>query len=79
MCMRKIPVGLDRSPKPSDRLFVTPWDVLGHARVTHPSESRRIARTEPQGLGNMRLGLFHVPNKKLAISDEGMGVGEISI
>jgi hypothetical protein len=27
----------------------------------------------------MRLGLFRVPNKKLAISDERMSVGEISI
>ena len=27
----------------------------------------------------MRLGLFRAPNKKLAISDEGMGLGEISI
>jgi hypothetical protein len=27
----------------------------------------------------MKLGLFRVPNKKLAISDEGMSVGEISI
>jgi hypothetical protein len=77
--MRKIWVGLDRPPKPRDRLLITAGDILRHACVTHPRESPRIARTQAQGFGNVRLCFFRATDKKLAISDEGVGLSDISV
>ena len=48
-------------------------DILRHARVTHPSESPRVARTQAQGLGDLSLCFFRATDKKLAISDEKNG------
>jgi hypothetical protein len=48
-------------------------------RVIHPDICHCVTRTEPQGLGNMRLRFFGVTDMDLAISDNGMGGGEISI
>ena len=79
MWMRIISVGLDRPPKPRDRLLPTAEVELRHARVDHPDVSQRIARTEAQGLGNVSLGFFGATDKNLTTSDNGMGVGEISI
>jgi hypothetical protein len=45
----------------------------------HPGVSQRITRTEPQGLGNMRLRFFRATDMDFTISDSGMGDGEISI
>ena len=36
-------------------------------------------RTEPQGLGNVRLAFFGAAKKTLTNCNSGMGVGEISI
>ena len=47
--------------------------------ISHPGVSRRIARTEAQGLGNVSLGFFGATDKNLAKSDKGMGAGKISI
>jgi hypothetical protein len=52
---------------------------LRYARVSHPAVSHRIAWTEPQGLGNVRLCFFGAPDENLTKSDKGMGLGEISI
>ena len=76
---RIISVGLDRPPKPRDRLLLTAEVELRHARDSHPGVSHRIARTEAQGLGNVSLCFFGATDKNLAKSDKGMGVGEISI
>ena len=53
--------------------------VLRDARHGHPAISHRIARTEAQGLGNVSLSIFGATDRNLAKSDDGMGVGEISI
>jgi hypothetical protein len=50
---------LGRPAKPRDRVLVTAEVVLRDAREGHPEVSRRIARTEAQGLANVsRSGLF---------------------
>ena len=67
------------APKPRDRLLPDAEQVLRYACNIHPAIGQRIARTEAQSLGNVSLRLFGVPDKKLANSDEGMGLGEISI
>ena len=79
ICDRKISVGLDRPPKPRDRLLPTAEMVLRDARESHPEYSHRIARTEAQGLDNVSLCFFGATDKNLAQSDQGMGVGKISI
>ena len=53
--------------------------VPRYGRVSHPEISHRIARTEAQGLGNVRLGFFGATDENLAESDHVMRVGEISI
>ena len=50
-----------------------------YAGVSHPAVSHRIARTEPQGLGNVCLCFLGAPDENLTKSDRGMGLGEISI
>src|SRR4029077_11293041 len=77
--LRKISVGLDRPPKPSDGLLVTAESVLRHARGKYPRVGPRIARTEAQGLGNVSLAFFGATDKNLTQSDSAMGVGEIAI
>ena len=76
---RIISIGLDRPPKARGRLLVTAEVELRDARDAHPDVSVRIARTEAQGLGNVSLCFFGATDKYLATSDNGMGVGEISI
>src|ERR1700733_13105052 len=77
--MRIIPVGLDRPPKPPDRLLPTAELELRDPREVHPGVSHRIAWAKPQGFANASLCFFGVPNKNLTKSDTGMGVGEISV
>ena len=72
MCERKISVGLDRPSKPPDRLFRTAEVVLRIARERHPNVSHRIARTEAQGLGNVRLCLLGATSEDLTKPDESM-------
>ena len=79
MWMRMIPVGLDRPPKPRGRLLATAEVELRYAHIVHPRISHRIARTEPQGLGNMCLGFFCATNENLTKSDKGTGGSKISI
>ena len=78
-CCRIISIGLDRPSKPLDRLLPTAEMVLRIARNRHPDVSQRIARAEVQGLGNVSLCLVGETDENLAISDYGMGAGEISI
>ena len=47
--------------------------------IRHPDVSQRIARAEAQGLNNVSLCFFGATDINLAISDNGMGVGKISI
>ena len=77
--MRIISVGLDRPPKPRDRLLVAAEVEFSHAGGSHPNVSHRIARTEAQGLSNVSLCFFGATDEDLTQSDNGMGVGEISI
>ena len=79
ICERIISVGLDRPPKPRDRLLPTAEVELRDARGRHPDVSHRIARTEAQGLGNVSLCFFGATDKNLTKSDNGMGDSEISI
>src|SRR5580692_10207931 len=72
MRMWKISIGLDRPSKPRDRLIVTAGSELRQACVKHPGVGHLIARTEAQGLGNMRLSFLEATDKKLTISDKGM-------
>jgi hypothetical protein len=52
---------------------------LCEACVIHPDVSRRIARTEAQGLDDMSLRFFCAPDESLTNSDGEMRVGKISI
>ena len=74
-----ISVGLDRPPKPRDRLLPRPRWFFAMPALSHPDVSHRIARTEAEGLGNVSLCFFGATDKNLTQSDNGMGVGEISI
>jgi hypothetical protein len=47
--------------------------------ISEPDVCHRIARTEAQGLGNVRLGFLGTSNKNLANSDVGVGADKISI
>src|SRR5271166_4998117 len=49
------------------------------AHTMHPHVSRRIARTETQGLDKVSLCFFGATDKNLTKSNIGMGPGEISI
>ena len=77
--MREISVGLNGLSKPLDRLLVIMDADLRHACETHPGESSRISRTKAQGLDNMGLRFVRPADKQLAISNEGVDVGKISI
>ena len=79
MCRWVISVGLDRPPKPHDRLVPTAEEGLRYARNSHPAVGQRIAPTKAQGLGNVSLRLFGVAERNLTKSDKAMGLGEISI
>ena len=72
-------IGLDRPSTPRDRLLVTADVELRQACDTHPDMSRRIARTEAQGLTDVSLCFFGATDTNLTRSDNGMGAGEISI
>ena len=71
ICWRIISIGLDRPPKPRDRLLPTAEVVLRQARISHPAVSHRIARTEAQGLANVSLRFFGATDKNLTKSDIG--------
>ena len=79
ICIGEISVGLDRAPKPRDCLLPVAEEVLRYARNIHPAVGQRIAWAEAQGRSDAVLRLFGVADKKLADSNEGMGLGEISI
>jgi hypothetical protein len=79
MWLRMISISLDRPSKPRDRLLATGEVVLRDPRVNHPGASHRIARTEAQGLADMRLRFFGATDKDLTKPDKGMGAGEILI
>ena len=74
-----IPVCLYRPPKARCRVLPAAEVEPRHARDSHPEVSQRIARTEAQGLGNVSIRFFGATNKDLTSSDNGMGLGEISI
>jgi hypothetical protein len=76
---RIISIGLDRPATPRDRLLPTADVELRLPRYIHPHVGRRIARTEPQGFGNMSFRLFGATDMDLTKSDKGMGASEISI
>ena len=77
---QKISVGLDRPPKPRNRLLAIAELELRSARANHPGVGRnRIARASAQGLDDMSLGFLGATDENLAKSDAGMSVGEISI
>ena len=77
ICIWKIPVGLDRSSTPRDRLLVTAEVVLRHARVIHPAVSQRIAWAETRCLGNVSFCFFGATDMQLTKPNKGMGGGEI--
>ena len=52
---------------------------LRAARDAHPDVSQSVARTEPLGLNNVSLCFLGVTGKYLAVSDNGMGIGESAI
>jgi hypothetical protein len=79
MWVRKISVGFDRPLTPHNRLLVTAKEELCEACVIHPDVSRRIVRTEAQGLDDMSLRFFCATDESLANSDGEMRVGKISI
>jgi hypothetical protein len=76
---RIIWIRLDRTSTPCNRLLLTPQQVLRQAHVSHPDESRRIARAEAQGLSNVSLCFFGAADIYLAKADSAFGSSEISI
>ena len=77
--MRKISVGLDRPPKPCDRLLPNGEVDSSLCPQWRPDVCHRIAWTEAQGLGNVSFCFLGATDVNLSNSDVGMGVGKISI
>src|ERR1700677_163859 len=77
--IRKISVGLDRPPVPTDRLLPTAGAEVCEARPAHPDVSIRIARTEAQTFGDVSLCFFGATDENLTEANISMGVRKISI
>ena len=76
---RIISVGFDRPSQPYDCFLVAAEMEVRCTRVCHPVVSQRIARTEAQGLGNVKLCFFGSADTDPTKPDGGVGAGEISI
>src|ERR1700677_811394 len=77
MRMRTVSIGLDRPPKPCDRLLPIAEVILRVARHMH--RGRAGARAEAQGFHDMGLCFLGPTDISLTQSDIDMGDGEISI
>ena len=58
MRVTKIPIGLDGSAQPCDRLFVVAEPVLRGTRDEHRSKGGGIVRAEPEGFKDMAFGFL---------------------
>jgi len=74
-----IPVSLNRSAEPSDRLLVAPEIQLCRAGDSHPNVGLRIARAEAQRFKDMAFGdVLGPPGEVFGEPDYGVRGGQVS-
>jgi hypothetical protein len=76
---RKIPVGLDGTTKPRDRILIAPHIEFGEPREIYSDIGVRIARTEAERLLDMGLGFLAATDEIHGLTDHCVGVCQISI
>ena len=69
VAQRLVRVQLDRPIEPCECLLVAAGVRLGNHRNHQPNSRQTVARTDPQRLQDVGLGLLIAPNKILRIAD----------
>src|SRR5271165_6355576 len=74
-----VAVGLNGPPQPVDRLLMAAKYDLGRADKHQPKKGLRIARTEPERLPDVRLGLLGAADVDLASADQRVSKRQVPI
>ena len=77
--IHKIRAGLNRAARPSGCFLVAALGKLCECRKHHPRARIGVARADPKGLENMRLGLLTATNVVLSHADPAVSSRKVLV